>query len=425
MREYCISSSFLGVVLTARVAFSERSWPFVPALVLPWLLCAGQRCLTRMAALGSLRRHLSSYYRFLSDGKFRMEAFFRSLFELIVQTFPAGILALVLDDTLVPKWGRGIFGTGSFFDHVRRPRPGFIWGHNWVVLAVVVQLGPVAWVALPFWVRLYRSKKTCPKKDFRTRHQLALEAIEAVRLWYAGPILLLADGAYNNRSLVRPLRRMGIHLVSRLRCDARLRSTKIPRRPKGKRGRKPKWGPPLPSLGKMARQRRAFQKEEVAIYGKIVTLLLREVLAYWPPLGCVVKVVITRDPKRPRRVAYLMTTDVTLSAVQVVEWFAKRWTVEQLFSIAKTQLGFDSAEVRTERAVTRHAALTMALATWVEVWWRRAHPRARVRTFASKLGALREEAVREMVFASGPRTRRSRRNAEGIASLFRVATAAA
>lgn len=425
MREYCISSSFLGVVFSARVAFSKRSWPFVPALVLPWLLCAGQRCLTRLAALGSLRRHLSSYYRFLSDGKFRMDAFFRSLFELIVRTFPTGILAVVLDDTLVPHWGRGIFGTGSFFDHIRRPRPGFIWGHNWVVLAVVVQAGPVAWVALPFWVSLYRPRKSCPRGAFRTRHELALEALAAVRLWYAGPILLLADGAYNNRSLVRPLRKLEIHLVSRLRSDACLRAARIPRQPKGKRGRKPKWGPCLPSLRTMARQRRAFREKTVAIYGRSVTLLLREVVAWWPPLGCLVKVVITRDPRRPRRVAYLMTTDLDLSPVQVVEWFSRRWPVEQLFSVAKTQLGFDSAEVRTERAVTRHAALTLALVTWVEVWWHQIHPRARARTFAHKLGALREAAVRDMVFASGPRTRRSRRNSGTIGSLFRVATAAA
>lgn len=425
MREYSISSSFLGVVFNAQVAFSKRSWPFVLATVVPWLLCTGQRCMTRLAALAPHRRHLSSYYRFLSDGKFRLEVFFRSLFDLIVRTFPTGLLVLVLDDTLVPKWGRGIFGTGSFFDHVRRPRPGYIWGHNWLVLAVVVQVGPLAWVALPFWVRLYRPRKSCPKDAFRTRHELALEALAAVRLWYAGPILLLADGAYNNRSLVRPLRRLEIHLVSRLRSDARLRAARVPRQPKGKRGRKPKWGPYLPSLGKLARQDRAFKKQTVAIYGKTVTLQLREIVACWPPLDCLVKVVITRDPKRPQRVAYLMTTDLTLSDVQVVEWFAKRWTVEQLFSVAKTQLGFDSAEVRKPRAVRRHAALTLALVTWVEVWWHLHHANARARTFAHKLGALREQAVTEMVFGSGPRSRRSRRNATDIAALFRVATAAA
>jgi len=129
----------------------------------PWLLCAGQRCVKRLAALGSHRRSLSGYYRFLSDGKWRMPVFFKCLFDLIVRTFRIAELTLVLDDTLSPKWGRGIFGTAFHFDHTARPRAGYLWGHNWVVLAVVVQVGTRAWVALPFWVALYRPKKICPR----------------------------------------------------------------------------------------------------------------------------------------------------------------------------------------------------------------------------------------------------------------------
>lgn len=425
MRRYQYSSSFLGVVFTARVAFSERSWPYLLATALPWLLLAGQRCLTRVAGLAAHPRSLSGYYRFLSDGKWRMELFFRSLFELIVRTFPSDLLTLVLDDTLIPKWGRGIFGTASFFDHVRRPRPGFIWGHNWVVLAVVVQIGPVAWVALPFWVRLYRVKGFCRPGEFRTRHELALEALRAVRSWYSGPLRLLADGAYNNQSLVRPALALSIHLVSRLRSDARLRAAAPPKRRRGQPGRPARWGRWLPKLKGLSRDCAAFQTFSVAIYGKTVALRLRELVACWPPLGCLVKVVITKDPKNPRRVAYLMTTDLAMSAVDVVQAFAKRWTIEQLFAVAKVQLGFGSAEIRKERSVTRHAALAMALATWVEVWFHKMKPHARARSFAQKLAALRERTITESLFASGPRTRRSREIAREVGFLFKTATSAA
>ena len=157
---------------------------------------------------------------------------------------------------------------------------------------------------------------------------MAAEALEAVRGWFSGPILLLADGAYANRSLVGPARKLGIEVVSRLRADARLREPKPRKQPKGKRGRKPRHGPWLPRLSQLARQRSKFQTLAVAIYGKTVTLRLREVVAWWPPLACAVKVVITRDPKRPKRVAYLMTTDLALTAVEVVEAFARRWTIE-------------------------------------------------------------------------------------------------
>jgi len=354
-----------------------------------------------------------------------MPVFFKCLFDLIVRTFKIDALTLVLDDTLSPKWGRGIFGTAFHFDHTARPRAGYIWGHNWVVLAVVVQVGAWAWVALPFWVALYRPKKTCRRGEFRTRHELAAEALKAIRGWFSGPIVLLADGAYANRSLVGPARKLDIQVVSRLRADARLRESKPRRQPKGKRGRKPRHGPWLPRLSKLARQRSKFKTVAVAIYGKSVTLRLREVVAWWPPLACAVKVVIARDPKRPKRVAYLVTTDLALGAVEVVETFSRRWTIEQMFSVAKNQVGFDSAEVRKERSVRRHAALALAMIAWVEVWTRRFRPRLSARPFGAKLAALREEAVTETIFASGPRRKGSRRIAGTLATLFSAATRAA
>jgi hypothetical protein len=424
MKHFMVSSSFLGVVLSAKVAFSKRSWPYMAATTLPWLLCAGQRCITRLAKLGRHRRSQSGYYRFLSEGKWRMGLLFRSLFDLIVSTFQVTKLTLVLDDTLSPKWGRGIFGTGSFFDHAARPRPGYIWGHNWVALAVVVQIGTM-WVALPFWIGLYRPEKTCRKEDFRTRHQLAAEALQAVRSWFSGPILLLADGAYANASLVGPARELSISLVSRIRSDARLREVQPRPQPPGKRGRKPKHGPWLPSLKTLAGQGRALVTQTVSIYGKTVTLRLRVLEAWWPALECAVKVVIARDPRRKERVAYLVTTDLTMTAREVVEAFARRWTIEQLFSVAKNQMGLDSAEVRTERSVVRHAALTMAMVTWVEVWAQRSGGNLSARPFSAKLAAVRQETVMSTIFASGPRRKGSRRIACTLAELFTTATRAA
>jgi hypothetical protein len=418
-----VSSELEEVVLTARCAFSKRSWPFVLATAVPWLLCAGQRSLRRLAAMGGLRRSVSSYYRFLSEGKWRLPLLTHSLFQLIVRTFSLSELTLVLDDTLCAKWGRRIFGTGSFFDHVKRPRAGYVWGHNWIVLAVVVRAGKRASVALPFWIKLYRPKKSCTSDDFRTRHELVAGTLIAIRAWFSGPIHLLADGAYANDSLVGPAADQKIELVSRIRSDARLRAPRPSRRSKYKRGRKPTLGRWLPRLKVLASTRSTFRSQHVNIYGKHVRLLLREFEAYWPPLRRVVKVVITRDPKRPMRVAYLVTTDCGLSACEIVEFFAQRWTIEQLFSVAKQQMGLDTAEVRKQRAVVRHAALCMALITWTEVWIHRARPALWPRPFAAKLAALRAETITETIFASGPRARGSRRIAHGLASIFTSATA--
>jgi SRSO17 transposase len=419
-----VASDFEEITFTARAAFSKRSWPFLLATAVPWLLCSGQRSVRRLAAMGGLRRSASAYYRFLSEGKWRLRVLFRCLFELIRTTFGIEELTLVIDDTLCPKWGRQIYGTGTHFDHVRRPRSGFIWGHNWVVLAVVVRAGKRTSKALPFWIRLYRPKDRCPPGEFRTRHQMAAAALKLVRALFPGRIRLLADGAYANASMIRPMKELGIHLVSRLRSDASLRAPKPPGRAKGARGRKPKHGAQLRKLGSLARSRSCFREERVSIYGKDVTLMLREFEAYWPALRQVIKVVITRDPKRPKRVAYLFTTDCQMSALDIVESFAQRWTIEQLFHVAKIQMGLDSAEVRKERSVVRHATLCMALITWTEVWAYRRSPATWARPFTQKLASLRAETIKSVVFSSGPRTRGSARIARELGDLFMNATSA-
>ena len=169
----------------------------------------------------------------------------------------------------------------------------------------------------------------------------------------------------------------------------------------------------------------AFRKIRAGIYGKTVTLLVREFEAYWEPVQAVVKVVITKDPRNSKRLAYLMTTNLALTATAVVEAFGRRWTVEQLFSTMKLQLGLDSAEVRTERSVRHHAALTLAMTTWIEVWaWGRS-ALLRTRSFSTKIAALRHQIVTRVVFESTPRAMRSRRIAKGVASLFTTATCSA
>lgn len=421
---YTEGSAFVEIVCTARIAFSKRSWPYVLATAVPWLLCAGSRCVSRLALLGAHARSASGYYRFLSDGKWRLEILFRCLFNLIVGTFGLERLTLALDDTVCPKWGKSIFGTGSFFDYGAGPRAGYVWGHNWVVLAVVVPVGSFGAVALPFFIGLYRPRGSCRDGEFRTRHEIATDALRRVREWFSGPIELVADGAYFNTSLVTPARELQIEVTSRIRFDARLRAP-APRARKGDRGRTPKYGDWLGKLPALARSDARFVRHSVAIYGRTVPLLLREVVGYRERLDCMVKVVIVKDPRRRRKVAFLSTTDLNRSATAVVESFARRWTIEQLFSVCKVQLGLDSAEVRKERSVVRHAALCMALATWIEVWAHRCCPKLRAASFTRKLAALREQTVMEVVFASGPRTQGSRRIARTLGTLFSRATTAA
>jgi hypothetical protein len=414
---YKSTSEFSEILFTCRIAFSKRSWPYLLATTVPWIILSGQRHIRRLSRRAAWRRHESGFYRFFSRFKFRPEHFFRSLLELIIQTFELTELLVVVDDTLSPKWGKHIFGTGNFFDHVYRPRPGFIWGHNWVVLAVVVRLfGTV--VALPFWITLYRPEKTCLKGEFRTRLQIVAEVIKTAQTWFPMRISLLADGAYNNKSLLQPLAKLKISLVSRLRLDAALRRDP-PRRRAKKRGRKPRYGAPLPKLKNIARSPRGWGEIGVDIYGKHVLLRVKAFDAWWSKAGVKIRVVITRDPRSKRKPCFLCSTDLDLTPLQIIERFSLRWPIEQLFSDAKQLLGLDSAEIRTPNSVQRHAIFTFALVTWVRVWAAKqlrcgAQPPA---SFARQLAELRAVTLGQTVFASSHGSKLSKRNSAAIAAL--------
>lgn len=417
MIRYQSTSEFSEIVLSCRIAFSKRSWPYVIATAIPWLVQAGQRHIRRLSRRAALKRHESSFYRFFSRFKFRPQVFFKALLSLIVQAFGLTEILIVVDDTLCPKWGRHIFGTASFFDHVRRPRPGYIWGHNWVVLAVVVRLFGVP-VALPFWVALYRSEKRCPKVEFRTRLEIVVEVLKTAQTWISLPISLVADGAYNNASILKPLALMKIPLVSRLRLDAVLRHD-APTKRAQKRGRKPRYGAAFPKLQKIARSGRGWQKVRVQIYGKRVRLKIKSFDAWWPKAGVKLRVVITRDPAGKRKPCFLSSTDRGLTPVQIIERFALRWSIEQLFSDAKLELGLDSAEVRTPNSVLRHAIFSFALVTWVRVWAKKclaqfADPPT---SFAGQLSELRGDLLSQTIISSIPGRKLSKRNTEDLAAL--------
>ena len=337
---------------------------------------------------------------------------------MIIQTFELKKLLIVVDDTLCPKWGKHIYGACPFWDHVKRPRAGYIWGHNWVVLAVVVEMFGVP-VALPFWVSLYRSKKYCPKAEFRTRLQITIEGLQKVQSWISIEISLVADGAYNNQAILKPLVKMKISLTSRLRFDAVLRAS-LPKRKTKKRGRKPKYGRRLPSLTAMAQSGLGWKRIRVKIYGKLVRLNYKSFVAWWPKAGVQLQVVIVRDRKGERKPTYLSSTDLNLKPVLLIQRFSWRWPIEQLFADVKTWLGLDSAEVRAPKSVLRHAIFAFALVTWVRVWAAKhliGYQNPPV-SFLGQLSILRTGLMTETIFSSIPANRLSKRNCRDLANLI-------
>ena len=69
--------------------------------------------------------------------------------------------------------------------------------------------------------------------------------------------------------------------------------------------------------------------------------------------------------------------------------------------------------------------LCLALVTFVEVWAYQVGRRLRARSFSAKLAAVREETIRQTIFACASRRRGLREMAGTLAQLFSTATRAA
>src|SRR5262249_32594428 len=137
-----------------------------------------------------------------------------------------------LDDTPTRRYGPHVQGAGVHHN----PTPGpagspYVYGHVFVVIALLVTHGAWGTIALPLLSRLYVRKKGLPAIDpkhrpgFRTKLELAVELLRWAKKWLGllgKPLWVVADGAYANREFLKPAKSMGMTVVSRLRCDAAL-----------------------------------------------------------------------------------------------------------------------------------------------------------------------------------------------------------
>ena len=157
--------------------------------------------------------------------------------------------------------------------------------------------------------------------------------------WFPGrKLVLLGDGAYSANNLLGDLDQRVTH-VGVMRSDAAIYDPVPPKRPKSKRGPKPRKGSRLPSpkqaMKKADRNRSGkgpwvWQEVEATAYGVSRRLQVLSLQAVWPKvLGLRrILVVLVRDPQGKFKDTYLFTTDLSADASWVIATYARRWSIE-------------------------------------------------------------------------------------------------
>jgi IS4 transposase len=100
----------------------------------------------------------------------------------------------------------------------------------------------------------------------------------------------------------------------------------------------------------------AYREVSLFVYGKNKTLKIARFVGIIQGLGKVAVVVVKEKRKKD---SYLVSTNLHLSALDIVKYYAKRWKIEQMIKDLKQRLGFGHYQVRNPQAIQRHVALVL------------------------------------------------------------------
>ena len=358
-----------------------------------WVLSHRHRYVTEVIfASGKVGEgHWSRFHRFFSHAAWDLDVLSLHLAKLAVTILTPGATRLwAVDDTLCRKRGLTLHGAGMHHDPLisSRAKPLVSWGHDWVVLCLIVAhpfWAPTKVFAVPIAMRLYRNRQGVTKgkaktktkapadPNHRTRPELARELIGLVSTWFPDDeIVVTGDSAYGGRSVLSHLPK-NVHLISHVHPKGAL-YTPAPPRPLKARGAPRKKGKRLPGMAEWAVDATLPWTElEFDQFGLHTTLRVKtqQALYYKSGGSRLLNIVLTRDRdgKRPDQMFYC--TKLDWDARQILSAYASRWAIECTFQNCKQLLGLEDPANRLAKAVMRTAPMALVLYTLAIIWFHR------------------------------------------------------
>lgn len=414
--------------------FTQPSFQTHTQVLLGWLMCLGKR--TEYGVFETVRantpvsrkkRHpFDRFYNFFSRSAWKAKDLAHHLCVAIVAALnPSGRLYLVVDDTLLHKRGKHVYGLGWFRDAVASTAKRVVTasGNHWVVVGLAIRIpGTDKIFCLPIHARLHLPGKGRPSEAV-----LAGQMLQDILSWFPDrKLVLVGDGAYATKNLLGNLDERVTYLGV-MRCDAALYDPKPPRQSKTKRGRKPAKGPRLPSPKKAAKKADrnrngrgpwVWQTVEATAYGVTRQLQVLSYLAVWPTvLGLrPILVVVVRDPEGKFDDAYLFTTGLAAELAWVISTFARRWSIEVAFKASKQVMKIQSPQHWCRQSIEKLAPWVWLMQSVVSLWYLtegRKLPEARAArrrlgkwdtewSLRHMLGVLRRATLRKTITPNSP-----------------------
>ena len=274
-------------------------------------------------------------------------------------------MILGIDETIERRRGRKIAARGVYRDPVRSSREFFVKtnGLRWISMMLLTRIPWACRVwALPFLTVLAPSERYHEErqKKHKTNTDWAWQMILQVSRWLPGrQLVIVGDGAYAVLDFLLKVSHLPkVCAITRLRLDACLYDPAPPRQA-GQRGRTALKGKAQPKLAaRLKDPTTRWEKCTLSWYGGTTREMeITTGTALWyqspvPPIA--IRWVLIRDPQGQYEPVALLCTDQIVDAVQIVEWFVLRWSVEVTFHEVRAHLGVETQRQWSDLAILQH-----------------------------------------------------------------------
>jgi DDE superfamily endonuclease len=382
-----VHSSFGTVVMTLfHSLFTAPSWHTFTSLACGWALATDRHTITTYLWLtgATTVKHFSRFYVFLGCPLYnRRWQLWGAVIRLAVQFVPEGeVIRVSFDDTTKKKAGRHIEGRDRYRNGAGSARQEYrtLRGLNCVlgIRHIPLTRWPGHSLSVPVGLALYRkpAQATTLNVPYQSRSQLARAILDCIATQAPGrPIRSLADGGYATKDYVRQLPEAA-HVVGRFPISAKLYE-----------------GPPPPTP-----KRRGAPRKKGALRGSPKTLA--QTATEWSPHpseagaeiqaweglwhavlpGRLVRVVVLRRqgtpaPKRPGQrkpppiLEAFFTTDLTLSAEDILHEYGDRWAVEMAIRDANACAGLGQDQCRKRQRIVGAHTFRLVMVAARPLWF--------------------------------------------------------